>query len=69
MRTQDDELSMHKIEDYDNKESQSKRNTVRTVIAIGLIIGAIFAIFKYENNVVDDYVGTQDNPGINTAKK
>ncbi|RXK00202.1 hypothetical protein CRU98_03330 [Arcobacter sp. CECT 8986] len=68
MRTQDDELSMHKIEDYDNHESKGKRNTIRTVIAIGIIIGAIYAVFKYNYSEVSDYVGTQDNPGIVPTK-
>ncbi|AXH09317.1 hypothetical protein CP960_02290 [Malaciobacter halophilus] len=68
-RYEDDELSMHKIDDYDGNESKSKRNTIRLVIAIGLIIGAIYASFKYNNSQVDDYVGTEQNPGINTTKR
>lgn len=64
----DNELSMDKIEDYDGKESKEKRNTVRTVIVLCLILGAIFAYLKI-NSLPDDYIGTKDNPGINTSKK
>ncbi|PHO10430.1 MULTISPECIES: hypothetical protein [Malaciobacter] len=67
---EDDELSMHKIEDYDGNESKSKRNTVRLVIALIIIVGAIYASFKYNySQIDDDYVGTQENPGIDTSKR
>ena len=64
----DNELSMDKIEDYDGKESKEKRNTVRTVIIICLVLGAVFAYFK-TTSLPNDYIGTADNPGINTSKK
>lgn len=64
----DDELSMDKIDDYNGNESEEKRNTVRNVIIILLIVGAIFAYFK-STSIPDDYVGTSENPGINTSKK
>lgn len=64
----DNELSMDKIEDYDGKESKEKRNTVRTVIILCLVLGAVFAYFK-TTSLPNDYVGTTDNPGINTSKK
>jgi len=63
-----DEPSLEKIDDFNGKESKEKRNTVRVVI-IGLILfGAIYSFIKYNYNQVDDYVGTPENPGINTAK-
>lgn len=65
----DNELSMDKIEDYNNNESSSKRNTVRLVIIACLIVGAVFAFIKSNNNQVDDYVGTEQKPGINTSKR
>lgn len=64
----DNELSMDKIEDYDGKESSEKRNTVRTVIILCLVLGAIFAYFK-TTSLPNDYIGTRENPGINTSKK
>ncbi|MGP2658080.1 hypothetical protein ACOJTA_13670 [Malaciobacter sp. WC5094] len=63
-----DELSMDKIDDYNGNESEEKRNTVRNVIIILLIVGAVFAYFK-STSIPDDYVGTSENPGINTSKK
>ncbi|AXH11767.1 hypothetical protein [Halarcobacter bivalviorum] len=64
----DDELSLEKIDDYNNKESKQKRNTVRLVVIFCLLVGAVLAYMKY-NSQVDDYVGTKDAPGINTSKK
>lgn len=64
----DDELSMDKIEDYDGKESSEKKRIIRNVIIIGLIIGAIFAYFK-STSVPDDYIGTEEKPGITATKK
>ena len=62
------EPSLEKIDDFKGKESKDKRNTVRLVI-IGLILfGAIYSFVKYNNNQVDDYVGTPEKPGINTTK-
>ncbi|WP_121626999.1 hypothetical protein [Poseidonibacter antarcticus] len=55
------------IEDYNGNESKEKRNIVRLVVIGCLIVGAIFAYLKY-NSTVDDYIGTESNPGINTTK-
>lgn len=66
---EDDELSMDKIEDYNDNESPSKRRTVKLVIVGCLIAGAILAFIKLNNNQVNDYVGTEQNPGINTSKR
>ncbi|RXJ90473.1 hypothetical protein CRV01_04755 [Arcobacter sp. CECT 8983] len=64
----DDELSLDKIDDYNDKESKQKRNTVRLVVVFCLLVGAFFAYLKY-NSVPDDYVGTKEAPGIDTSKK
>ncbi|NVJ54004.1 MAG: hypothetical protein HWD90_09925 [Campylobacteraceae bacterium] len=64
----DDELSLDKIDDYNNKESKQKRNTVRLVVIFCLLVGAVFSYMKY-NSEVDDYVGTKEAPGITTTKK
>ncbi len=63
-----DEPSLDKIDDFNGKESKDKRNTVRLVIIGLLIFGAIYSFFKYNNNQVDDYVGTPEKPGINVTK-
>jgi hypothetical protein len=63
-----DEPSLDKIDDFKGKESKDKRNTVRLVVLGLLIFGAIYSFIKYENNKVDDYIGTPENPGLNTAK-
>ncbi len=62
------EPSLNKIDDYNGKESKSKRNTIRLIIVGLLVLGAIYSYFKYENNQVNDYVGTSSSPGINTSK-
>mgnify|MGYP001105168473 CR=1 FL=1 len=63
-----DEPTLDKIDDFDNKESKDKRNTVRLVIIGLIVLGAIYSFIKYENNQVTDYVGTPDKPGINVTK-
>lgn len=64
----DDELTLDKIDDYNGNESKEKRNTVRVVVVAILVVGAFFAYMKY-NSSFDDYVGTQEAPGIVTTKK
>lgn len=63
----DDELSLDKIDDYNNKESSEKRNTVRLVVIAILIVGGIFAYFK-ATSTYSDYEGTKEAPGITTTK-
>ena len=62
------EPTLEDIEDYNNNESPQKRRTVKIVVAICLIVGAILAILKYNYNSNDDYVGSPEKPGINTTK-
>lgn len=64
----DDELSLDKIDDYNDKESSEKRNIVRGVVVFLLIIGAVLSYLKYTSQV-DDYIGTEEAPGISTTKK
>ena len=64
----DNELSLEKIEDYNNKESKEKRNIVKLVIIFCVLVGAFFGYLKY-NSQVEDYVGTKEAPGISTTKK
>jgi hypothetical protein len=62
------EPSNEKIEDYNDKESKEKRNTVKLVIVFCLVVGAIFAYLQSSSGP-SDYVGTEEKPGINTSKK
>ena len=64
----DDELSLNKIDDYNNNESKEKRRTVWLVIVFCLLVGAVFSYLKY-NSQVDDYVGNEQAPGIDISKK
>jgi hypothetical protein len=68
MRSEDNEPNMYEIDDYNNNESPEKRNTVRMIILGLILICAVFAALKLNMNSVDDYVGTPDKPGINTAR-
>ena len=68
MSNMNEEPSLEKIDDFNDKESPEKRNTVKFIIVILLILGGIFAYFKSENNSVNDYVGTPEKPGINVTK-
>jgi len=61
------EPSLEKIDDYNGNESKQKRNTVRFVVIFCLIVGGIFAYLK-TTSVPTDYVGTQDESGINIKK-
>jgi len=62
------EPTLEDIEDYNDNESPQKRKTVKIVILVCLLVGAIFAAIKYNYNSNDDYVGTPEKPGINTTK-
>ena len=56
-----------KIEDYNGKESPEKRNIVRLVVLLILIVGAFFAYLK-TTSLPSDYIGTPGNPGIDTSE-
>jgi hypothetical protein len=64
----DNEPSMSKIDDYNGNESKEKRSTVNKVIILCLAVGAILVALKLAYNNPSDYVGTPENPGINTAR-
>lgn len=68
IHNEDHEPSLEDIDDFKGTESSEKRNTVRLVVLFILILGAIFTYFKYNNTDVPDYVGTAQNPGIDTTK-
>lgn len=62
------EPSLEQIDDYNNNESPEKRRTIRLVIIGILIVGVIYALVKYNFSTPNDYIGTPENPGINTSK-
>ena len=62
------EPTLNQIDDYNGKESTSKRKTINLVILFCIIVSIAYGIIKFNYNSVDDYIGTQDQPGINTTK-
>jgi hypothetical protein len=64
----DNEPTMSQIDDYNGNESKEKRSTITKVIILCLAVGAILAGLKLIYNNPSDYVGTPENPGINTAR-
>lgn len=61
------EPSLDKIDDYNGTESKQKRNIVRLVILFCLLVGGLMTYFK-TTSTSSDYVGTTEQPGINTTK-
>ena len=64
----ENEPSLEQIEDYNNNESNEKRNTVKFVVFLLILIGIVYSIIKFSFDGVPDYVGTPEQPGINTSK-
>lgn len=62
------EPSLDQIDDYNNNESPEKRRTIWMVIIGLIVVGIIYSAIKISFDSVDDYTGTPQNPGINTAK-
>ncbi len=62
------EPTLRDMDDYNGNESPEKRNVINKVIIGLLIFGAVYGFIKYNFNSVNDYVGTPEKPGINTAK-
>ncbi len=67
MSDMNNEPSLEKIDDYNGNESKEKKNTVIKVIIFCLAVGALFTYLR-TTSVPDDYVGTEDKPGISTTK-
>jgi len=63
----ENEPTLEQIEDYNGKESSKKRNTVRLVVLFCIAVGIVYSIAKYSYSEQDEYVGTPNNPGINTT--
>ena len=62
------EPTLNQIDDYNGNESSSKRKTINLVILFCIIVSIAYGIIKFNYNSVDDYIGTQNQPGINTTK-
>jgi hypothetical protein len=62
------EPSLEKIDDYNGNESKQKRNTIRLVVILLLIVGGIFAYLK-NSSTPNDYVGPKDQSSIESNKK
>ena len=63
------EPSLEQIDDYNDNESPQKRRTVQLIV-IGLIaVGIVYAFVKFNYSVPSDYIGTPENPGIDTSKR
>ncbi|PIF04133.1 MAG: hypothetical protein CSA86_03290 [Arcobacter sp.] len=61
------EPTLEQIEDYNGKESKTKRNTVRLVILFCISVGIVYSLAKYFYSEPDEYIGTKENPGINVT--
>lgn len=59
------EPTLRTIDDYENKESAQKRKNVRLIIFGLIVFAAVLSYIKMTNNTVSDYIGTENNPGIN----
>ena len=62
------EPSLEQMDDYNNNESPNKRRTINLVIIGLLVVGVLYALLKYSFSTPSDYIGTPENPGINTSK-
>jgi len=60
-----DEPTLDQIDDYNNNESPQKRRTVRLVVLFLVVVGIAYGIVKYNNMQESDYIGTENQPGIN----
>ena len=61
------EPSLDKIDDYNGTESKQKRNIVRLVVLFCLLVGGFMTYAKL-TSTSSDYIGTVEQPGINTVK-
>jgi hypothetical protein len=63
------EPSLDQIDDYNGTETPEKKRLVRNIIIGLLVISAIYGFIKFSFSTPNDYIGTPENPGINTATK
>jgi len=60
----ENEPAMQYIDDYNNQESPQKRKTVRLIILGLVLFSGLMTYIKLNNDTVSDYIGTEQNPGI-----
>jgi len=60
------EPTMDTIDDYHNQESKEKRKSIRMIILGLIVFGGLLSYIRVTNNTVSDYIGTPENPGIQT---
>jgi len=60
----ENEPAMQYIDDYNNQESPQKRKTIRLVILGLVLFSGLMTYIKLNNDTVNDYIGTEQNPGI-----
>jgi len=63
------EPTMNQIDDYNGTETPEKKRLVRNIIIGLLIVSVIYGFIKFSFSTPSDYIGTPENPGINTARK
>ena len=56
------EPTLSKIDDYNGNESKQKKNTVRLIVVVLLVLGAIFAYLKQP--VQDEVIQIQEKTQI-----
>ena len=63
------EPSLSQIDDYNGTATPEKNRLVRNIIIGLIIVSAIYGLIKFNFSEPSDYVGTPENPGINTARE
>jgi len=63
------EPTLSQIDDYNGNETPEKKKLVRNIIIGLLIVSAIYGFVKFSFSTPSDYIGTAENPGINTARR
>lgn len=65
------EPTLDQIDDYNGNESPKKRNTIRLVVLLLIILGVFYSISNSNRSdvVKSEYIGTTENPGITIPNK
>jgi len=63
------EPTLNQIDDYNGTATPEKKRLVRNIIIGLLIVSAIYGFVKFSFSTPSDYIGTSENPGINTARR
>jgi len=63
------EPTLSQIDDYNGTATPEKKKLVRNIVIGLLIVSAIYGFIKFNFSTPSDYIGTPENPGINTARE